>query len=98
MTTDIRIRTNGQYITKGTLTINPPGGPTRTETVEVGPSTPGGDAVEKSYHVPHGAAVTFDLQEKHADEWAQEAVEGEAGTTEGEQEAAQGEDVGRDIG
>jgi len=94
MTTDIRIRTNGQYIAKGTLTINPPGGPTRTEAVEVGPSTPGGDAVEKSYHVPHGSAVTLDVQEKHVDEWAQEETgEEDAGTTDGEQAAAEG-DIG----
>lgn len=93
MTTNIKISTNGNYVAKGTLTINPPGGPTRTETVDVGPSEPNGGPVEKSYYIPHGAAVTLDIQEKHSDEWAQEAVEGDAGTTDGEQAAAEG-DIG----
>lgn len=67
MTTDIRIRTNGNYTAEGTLTIKRDGIEDEIQTVYVtgaGQSSP----VEKQFNVPHGSIVVLQIAERPASE------------------------------
>lgn len=61
MTTDIIIRTNGNYVAEGTLSIANQGGKNEVQ-VRVGPGSP----AEQRFHVPHGSSAELSLTEREA--------------------------------
>lgn len=66
MTTDIRISTNGSYVSEGSITIERgegQGGSTAEE-FKVGPGYP--FKVERAFNVPHGSSVTLVIKERSA--------------------------------
>ncbi|MGE0290514.1 MAG: hypothetical protein AB7I42_29545 [Bradyrhizobium sp.] len=68
MTTSVAIRTNGNYVCEGKMTVTPKDQPVREEEIKVGP----GSNVERQYTVPHGSQVSMDLTERNA---TQEEIE-----------------------
>lgn len=64
MTTNIIIRTNGRYVSEGTLSVQANGG-TREEKILVGPGTQTAPA-EQAFNVPHGSGVRVDIREREA--------------------------------
>lgn len=71
MTTDIRIRVNGNYVAEGKLTItrDVDGQSTTTEfPFTVGPNRADAGPIEHSINVPHGSNVAVKLTERHATE------------------------------
>ena len=61
MTTELIIRTNGNYVAEGTLSISNQGGKNEVQ-VRVGPGTP----AEQRFHVPHGSSAELALTEREA--------------------------------
>lgn len=62
MTTSVVIRTNGNYVCEGRITVNSKDQPAREEEIKVGP----GSNVERQYYVPHGSQVSMSLTERNA--------------------------------
>lgn len=64
MTTDIRIRVNGNYVAEGTVTF----GDGTPNAIKVGPSPIDGPPIETSINVPHGSDVATLFKERPATE------------------------------
>jgi len=67
MTTDITIRTNGAYVSEGTLTTTQNGTEPTVVEVRVGPGTQTGPA-EQRFTIPHNSSFALDLVERQATE------------------------------
>lgn len=73
MTTDIRIRTNGNYVAEGTVTVTTPdkqdGADPAVNVTNIlvsGAGKPG--PVEQAVFVPHGSTVSIEVVERKATE------------------------------
>jgi hypothetical protein len=62
MTTNIRITTNGSYVSQGTLKRSTNGQAAPDETFSVGP----GSMKEHNIGVPHGSTVNLEIIEREA--------------------------------
>jgi flagellar hook assembly protein FlgD len=62
MTTNVTIRTNGNYVSEGKIEVWVKSQLDRAEEIKVGPGT----NVEKSYGIPHGSTVMLSLDERPA--------------------------------